>query len=57
MVMYKGKYCMVRQYMPKKLVRFGIKVWAATDAISKYLWNFKVLMELQSVLWKAWKSL
>jgi hypothetical protein len=42
MVMYKGQYCPVRQYMPKKPVRFGIKVWAAADAISKYLWNFEV---------------
>jgi hypothetical protein len=42
MVMYKGKYCPVRQYMPKKPVRLGIKVWATADAISKYLWNFEV---------------
>jgi hypothetical protein len=42
MVMYKGKYCLVQQYMPKKPVRYGIKVWAAADALSKYLWNFKV---------------
>ena len=42
MVMYKGKYCSVRQYMPNKPVRFGIKVWAATDALSKYLWNFDI---------------
>jgi hypothetical protein len=42
MIMYKGKYCPVRQYMPKKPIRFGIKVWAAADALSKYLWNFEV---------------
>jgi hypothetical protein len=42
MVMYNGKYCPVRQYMPFKPIRFGIKVWAAADAISKYLWNFEV---------------
>jgi hypothetical protein len=42
MVIYKGKYCPVWQYMPKKPVQFGIKVWAAADAISKYLWNFEV---------------
>jgi hypothetical protein len=28
--------------MPKKPIRFGIKVWAAADALSKYLWNFEV---------------
>jgi hypothetical protein len=42
MLTYKGKYCPIRQYMPKKPVRFGIKVWAASDALSKYLWNFEV---------------
>jgi hypothetical protein len=42
MVMYKGIYCPIRQYMPKKPVRFGLKVWAAADALSKYLWNFEV---------------
>jgi hypothetical protein len=28
--------------LPNKSVRFGIKVWADTDALSKYLWNFEV---------------
>jgi len=42
MVMYKGKYCPIRQYMPNKPVRFGIKVWAAADALSKYVWNFQI---------------
>jgi hypothetical protein len=28
--------------MPKKPMRFGIKVWVAIDALSKYLWNFEV---------------
>jgi hypothetical protein len=28
--------------MSLKPVRFGIKVWAVTDALSKYLWNFEV---------------
>jgi hypothetical protein len=42
MIMYKGKYCPIRQYMPKKSIRFGIKVWAAADALSKYLWDFEV---------------
>jgi hypothetical protein len=42
MVMYKGKYCPVQQYMPLKPVRFGIKVWSAANALSKYLWNFEV---------------
>lgn len=42
MVMYKGKYSPIRQYMPNKPVRFGLKVWAAADAISKYVFNFQI---------------
>jgi hypothetical protein len=42
MVMYKGMYCPIRQYMPLKLVCFGIKICAVADALSKYLWNFEV---------------
>jgi hypothetical protein len=42
MIMYKGKYCPIKQYMQCKLVRFGLKVWAVANALSKYLWNFKV---------------
>jgi hypothetical protein len=42
MIIYKGKYCPIMQYMPYKVVRFGLKVWAAADALSKYLWNFEV---------------
>lgn len=30
------------EYMPKKLVKFGSKTWAAADANSKYLYNFQV---------------
>jgi hypothetical protein len=37
MIMYKGKYCPIRKYMPCKPIRFGLKVWAAADALSKYL--------------------
>jgi hypothetical protein len=28
--------------MLKKPIRFGLKVWAAADALSKYLWDFEV---------------
>jgi hypothetical protein len=34
MIMYKGKYCPIRQYMLLKP--------EAADALSKYLWNFKI---------------
>ena len=30
-IMYKGKYCPIRKYMPKKPIRFGIKVWTAAE--------------------------
>jgi hypothetical protein len=42
MIMCKGKYYPIRQYMPKKPIRFGLKFWAAADALSKYLWDFEV---------------
>jgi len=42
MVMYKGKYSPIRQYMPNKPVRFGLKVWVAADAVSKYVWKFQI---------------
>jgi hypothetical protein len=44
-IMYKGMYCPIRQYMPRKPVRFGLKVWVAADTLSKYLWNFEVYCE------------
>ena len=47
-IMYKGKYCPIRKYMPKKPIRFGIKVWTTANALSKYLWDFKVYYEKTS---------
>lgn len=41
-VMYKGKYLPIQQYMPNKPVRFDLKVWSVVDALSKYVWNFQV---------------
>lgn len=42
MVLYKGKYSPICQYMPNKPVRFGLKIWAIVDALSKYIWNFQI---------------
>lgn len=28
--------------MPKKPVHFGLNVWVAADALSKYVWNFQI---------------
>jgi hypothetical protein len=41
-IQYKGKYCLMRQYMPKKPTKWGIKVWCLTDSELRYMWNFEV---------------
>lgn len=41
-IMYKRKYAPIRQYIPNKLVRFDLKVWATADSLSKYIWNFQI---------------
>jgi hypothetical protein len=42
MIMYKGNYCSIQQYMLCKPMWFSLKVWTTIDALSKYLWNFEV---------------
>ena len=42
MIMYKGRYCPIWQYMPKKPIKFGLKFWTAINTISKYMWDFEV---------------
>ena len=42
MIQYKGKYCGIRQYMPKKPTKWGIKVWCLTDSQARYVWTFEV---------------
>ena len=42
MIRYKGKYCPIRQYMPKKPTKFGVKVWVWADSWAKYVLNFDV---------------
>ena len=43
MVRYKGTYGHgMKQYMPKKPIMFGFKIWVAADFESKYLHNFQV---------------
>jgi hypothetical protein len=34
---YKGWYFPMKQYMPKKPMQIGIKIWAASIALTKYL--------------------
>jgi hypothetical protein len=42
MVRYKGKYCPSRQYMPKKPIKWGLKLWCLACAVSKFIYNFDV---------------
>ena len=42
MVRYKGTYCPVQQYMPKKPCKWRIKNWCLVDSTSKYVHNFDV---------------
>ena len=42
MIGYKGKYCSARHYMPKKLQKWGIKVWCLADSYSKYVYFFEI---------------
>jgi hypothetical protein len=40
MVRYKGTYSPIRQYMPNKPLKWGLKVWCLACSVSKYVWNF-----------------
>jgi hypothetical protein len=42
MVRYKGKYALARQYMPKKPIKWGFKVWILADATSHIIFDFEV---------------
>jgi hypothetical protein len=42
MIRYKGSYCPVRQYMPNKPEKWGIKVWCVADSTSKIVYNFEI---------------
>ncbi|XP_037530523.1 piggyBac transposable element-derived protein 4-like [Nematolebias whitei] len=41
LVPFRGR-CPFRQYMPNKPAKYGIKMWAACDAKSSYVWNLQV---------------
>jgi hypothetical protein len=42
MVRYKGSYSPIRQYMPKKPEKWGIKFWVLVDSVSKYVFCFEI---------------
>ncbi|XP_028437763.1 piggyBac transposable element-derived protein 4-like [Perca flavescens] len=41
LVAFRGR-CSFRQYMPSKPARYGLKVWAACDAESSYVWKMQI---------------
>jgi hypothetical protein len=42
MIRYKGSYSPIRQYMPNKPQKWGLKVWCIVDVVSKYVYDFAV---------------
>ena len=40
----KSSFYPFRQYIPSKSAKYGIKIWAACDAASSYVWNLHVYM-------------
>ena len=42
MVHYKGSYCPIRQYMPKKPKKWGIKFWVLANLVSKFIYCFEI---------------
>jgi hypothetical protein len=42
MVRYKGTYCPIRQYMPKKPKKWDIKFWVLVDSVSKFIYCFEM---------------
>jgi hypothetical protein len=42
MVRYKEKYCLACHYMPKKPIKWGLKLWCLACAASKFIYNFDI---------------
>jgi hypothetical protein len=42
MINYKGKYCLARQYMMKKPIKWDLKIWVMVDATSHIISDFEV---------------
>lgn len=45
MIKYKGRLYF-RQYMPKKPIKYGIKVWMAADSRTGYVCNYDIFNSL-----------
>jgi hypothetical protein len=44
MVRYKGTYCPLRQYMPQKPHKWGIKIWCMACSITKFVWILRSIV-------------
>jgi hypothetical protein len=42
MVCYKGSYNLIRQYIPKKPKKWGIKFWILANSVSKFIYCFEI---------------
>ena len=54
MIPFKGQSSL-KQYMPKKPVRRGIKVWALSNDSNGYIANFQVYTNRETVQRKDWE--
>jgi hypothetical protein len=50
MIRYKGTYCPLRQYMPQKPQKWGIKVWCLAYSVIKFVWNFAIYCGKEEVI-------
>ena len=54
MIRYKGLYCPIHQYMPKKPEKWDVRLWVLANLVSKYVYDFEVYHdksgELEEVL-------
>lgn len=50
MIRYKGTYSPIRQYMPKKPQKWGLKVWCLACSVSKYVWSFEIYCGKEDVV-------
>lgn len=41
LIPYRGK-CLIKQFIPSKPARYGIKVWAVCDSKSAFIWNTQI---------------
>lgn len=50
MVRCKKTYSRVRQYVPKKPQKWGLKVWCLADSVTKYVYNLEFYTGKDSIV-------